>query len=313
MVGLGIAWLLLLILTFIFPLSGFLTLFLGIIILTAGGIWLLVEGFRENPLWGVGMLLGGMLVSVPFLIFHWGRGARPFFLSLAGSIFFSTGLLPLLLVVKPTIQEAQRKGRDAFASMDAQKNLQTLANAMHEYHDNHRGFPPFANHDQQGRPLLSWRVHLLPFLKEEALYKQFRLDEPWDSEHNKKMIPFMPWVYQRWPGLNQLGKTCYVVPRGKNTMFSGPKGSSLGRIMDGASNTILLLETNETQAVIWTKPEDFSVDSFPDPLGSLLEPDRADCPVVFADGSLDKLPRGLPVKIVQALFTANGGEIVNRP
>ncbi|MCA9060907.1 MAG: DUF1559 domain-containing protein, partial [Planctomycetaceae bacterium] len=52
-----------------------------------------------------------------------------------------------------------------------------------------------SHYDSSGRPLLSWRVHLLPFMGQEQLYRQFRADEPWDSEHNLRMLEKMPTVY----------------------------------------------------------------------------------------------------------------------
>ena len=58
---------------------------------------------------------------------------------------------------------------------------------------------PAASHDKNGKPLLCWRVHILPYLGEEKLYKEFHLDEPWDSPHNKKLLSQMPKIY-RAPG-----------------------------------------------------------------------------------------------------------------
>ncbi|MCH7725943.1 MAG: hypothetical protein IH991_05605, partial [Planctomycetes bacterium] len=53
----------------------------------------------------------------------------------------------------------------------------------------------------EGKPLLSWRVMLLPFLgaAEEDLYRHFYLDEPWDSEKNKKLLDSMPEVFGKMP------------------------------------------------------------------------------------------------------------------
>ena len=38
-------------------------------------------------------------------------------------------------------------------------------------------------------------VKILPFLDAEGLYKEFHLDEPWDSENNQKLIDKMPLVF----------------------------------------------------------------------------------------------------------------------
>src|SRR5262245_11036025 len=66
-------------------------------------------------------------------------------------------------------------------------NLKQIGLALHNYHDTYGKLPPAAICDKAGKPLLSWRVAILPFIEQNALYKQFKLDEPWDSEHNKKL------------------------------------------------------------------------------------------------------------------------------
>ncbi|HKB04137.1 MAG TPA: DUF1559 domain-containing protein, partial [Gemmataceae bacterium] len=50
--------------------------------------------------------------------------------------------------------------------------------------------------DKAGKPLLSWRVELLPYMEQADLYKQFRRDEPWDSEHNLQLLAKMPDVFR---------------------------------------------------------------------------------------------------------------------
>jgi hypothetical protein len=73
--------------------------------------------------------------------------------------------------------------------------LKHLALAMHMYHDTFQQFPPPALCDKHGRPLLSWRVLLLPYVEHDDLYQQFKLDEPWDSPHNLRLLERMPPLY----------------------------------------------------------------------------------------------------------------------
>ena len=75
-------------------------------------------------------------------------------------------------------------------------HLKQIGLAMHNYLDANGHFPTPFSVDKQKKPLLSWRVHLLPYLEQQNLYRQFRLDEPWDSEHNKKLIKLMPKIFQ---------------------------------------------------------------------------------------------------------------------
>src|SRR5262245_8863810 len=68
------------------------------------------------------------------------------------------------------------------------KQLQQLVIAMHKHHEDFMRVPQVAYFSRQGKPLLSWRVHLLPYLVRDDLLKQFRMDEPWDSPHNKQFL-----------------------------------------------------------------------------------------------------------------------------
>jgi hypothetical protein len=114
--------------------------------------------------------------------------------------------------------------------------------------------------DPADKPLLSWRVALLPFLEQDNLYKQFHLNEPWDSEHNKRLITQMPLMFMTPGGQGGPGETHYRI-------FSGPKalkpGMTLATSHPGASNaipikTILVVEASEP--VIWTKPDEIPYD-----------------------------------------------------
>ena len=91
---------------------------------------------------------------------------------------------------------------------------------MHNYHDVYKGLPPPAwSPKREGKPQLSWRVAILPFIEQQALYQQFKHDEPWDSPHNMKLIEQMPPVYEI-PGVKaKPGMTHYQVFTGPHAMF----------------------------------------------------------------------------------------------
>jgi hypothetical protein len=197
------------------------------------------------------------------------------------------------------------------AGVKCGNNLKQLALAMHNYHDAYNAFPAVANFSKDGKPLLSWRVHLLPYLEQDALYREFHLDEPWDSAHNKELIARMPAVF-RCPKRKAADKdkTTYVVPVGSTTIFPGSaKGLSFRDITDGLSNTIILLDVDDGHAVTWTRPEDLKYDPNR-PLTGLAGHHPGVIPVMFADGSLHFLRAKIAKQKLQALFTRNGNEVV---
>jgi hypothetical protein len=212
----------------------------------------------------------------------------------------------LVAFLAPALARVKMASRRAEGS----NNLKQMALAMHNYHDAYKGFPAHASYDKQDRPLLSWRVHILPFIEQQDLYRQFHLDEPWDSEHNKKLIARMPQTYRSPSSKAGPGKTVYLVPVGKDTIFPpGPKGLKISDIPDGTSNTLLIVEADDKHAVIWTRPDDLVVDP-KQPLRGLGGKAAGRFLAAFADGSVRAIARTIDLDTLRALFTRNGGEAV---
>jgi hypothetical protein len=212
--------------------------------------------------------------------------------------------LPLASAYRTSVQNLERS-TDILRSAN---NLKQIALAMHNYADTYNTFPPAAVCDKSGKPLLSWRVLILPFLDQEALYKEFKLDEPWDSEHNKKLLAKMPDVY-RWPGAKpDVTTTYYRVFVGNGAGFDWVMGSTFANITDGSSNTLMVVTAAE--AVPWTKPDELEYDTDKDvsKLIGMIAHGRAQ--LAMFDGSvrtLDKLPSK---KTLHALITRGGGEVI---
>jgi prepilin-type N-terminal cleavage/methylation domain-containing protein len=212
----------------------------------------------------------------------------------------------LLALLLPAMQ----KVREAAARAQTENNLKQLAIAMHAYHDVNKTFPAHASYDKRGRPLLSWRVHILPFIEQKALYNEFHLDEPWDSPHNKKVIARMPAVYRSPTSRAAPGKTTYVVVVGKDTMFPpGPKGVRVGEVTDGLSLTIMIVEADDAHAVPWTKPEDLPFDP-QHPFRGLGGKAAGYLLAAMGDGSVRLISRKISANDVRGLFTRNGGEVI---
>lgn len=215
------------------------------------------------------------------------------------------GVLVALLL--PAVQAA----REAARRTQASNSLKQIGLALHNYHDTHQKFPGRANTDPQGKPLLSWRVHILPFLGESALYERFHLNEPWDSPHNQELIPLMPQLYRNPSGNPPPGRTNYLAPSGDKMLFGGNQGRGIREIVDGTSNTIMALEVDDSRAAIWTQPDDWTPQP-QDPLAGLGSAHPGGFQVLMADGSVRFLAKTIAPQEFQALLTIAGGEVVGR-
>lgn len=206
-----------------------------------------------------------------------------------------------------------RQAREAARRSQCTNNLKQIALAMHNYHSAHNSFPAAFSASKDGKPLLSWRVHILPYLEANALYEKFHLDEPWDSDHNKALISQIPRTYVCPSGGRSLpaeGKTGYLTFRGAATLFPGAQGIKLQDVTDGTSNTILVVDAGDAAAVPWTKPADWE---FPPALKTqgLFGHHPNGTNFAFADGSVRLLKDTIALKVLQALITRNGGEVVS--
>ncbi len=210
--------------------------------------------------------------------------------------------IALLLPAVQQAREAARRTRD-------RNSLKMIGLALHNFHDVNNKFPARANYDESENALLSWRVHLLPFLEQNELYEQFHLDEPWDSEHNLTLIPMMPEVYQS-QSFSDPEKTVFLTIDGAGTMMEGTAGFSFRDVTDGTSNTLFVMEANPDNAVIWTKPEDLPFDP-ENPKAGLGEIRPLGFQALFVDGSVRVIPITIADEILRNLIIRNDGNVID--
>lgn len=186
-------------------------------------------------------------------------------------------------------------------------HLQRIGQALEAYVTEKGLYPSHAIYSPGGRPLLSWRVELLPYLGYEPLYRQFRQDEPWDSPLNQRLLSAIPSVFQSPERCDT--KTNYLVPFGSPTAFSGRQARPPRRWEDHAENTLLVLEVDDEFAIPWTQPEDLKFNSA-DPWYGLQKLREDGCFAVFGGGRVARIPRELDPRVLRGLFTIDGGESV---
>jgi hypothetical protein len=140
----------------------------------------------------------------------------------------------------------------------------------------------------------------------QDLYDQFKLDEPWDSDHNKKLLAKMPKIYAP-PGVKtkEPHTTFYQVFVGPGTVFETPRGVALGKVIDGTSNTALVAEAGEP--VPWTKPDElaYAADKPLPKLGGIFSDGFH---IVFCDGSVWFVQRKFNQKIMRWFISCNDGQ-----
>lgn len=208
------------------------------------------------------------------------------------------------------------KEREKTRSAMSRNNLWQIGGALSKYCNANKQFPAAAIYSKEKKPLLSWRVAILPYLGLNELYKQFHLDEPWDSPHNIKLskVPVAVYLSPNMKTNTTPDKksflTAYVVPVGPGTVFAGKEGLKTEDIKDGPSKTIMALEVDEDHAVVWTKPEDLPFDP-QNPAKGLSN--KYAFYALFCDGHITPLRSSSSADDLRAWFTAAGGEKAKNP
>jgi hypothetical protein len=200
--------------------------------------------------------------------------------------------------------------RGAAFRAQTMNNMKQIALALVQYETSRNRFPAAAIMTPDGKPGLSWRVAILPMIEESGLYRQFNLDEPWDSEHNKALIAYMPALFQS-PGSDlDEGYTNYLaVVSPDSIIVPGPRGMRSRDVVDGLSRTAMIVEADDTYAAIWTKPDDYDWDRT-SPAYGLGGIWSGTFFVGFGDGSIERLDAGMSPDQLNAYFTRNGGEVI---
>jgi hypothetical protein len=202
-----------------------------------------------------------------------------------------------------TIDEPAERAR-------SRSNLREIGLAMMNFEQANGRYPAAAIRDPSGKPLLSWRVSLLLFVDQGALYKEFHLNEPWNSDHNKSLIARMPDVFACPNSHAAPGSTSYLAVTGPGSVFEGSQSLKLLEILDGTSNTMAIVEANDSRAVPWTCPDDLAYDPSA-PMNGLVGHHAGGFLALTCDGAVHFISEMIDPKALLALFTRSGGETVD--
>ncbi|MDB5311870.1 MAG: hypothetical protein JWO38_6072 [Gemmataceae bacterium] len=197
---------------------------------------------------------------------------------------------------------AVKKAREAAGRAKDTTNLKQIGLGLHAYQDTNRALPP-ATGD------LSWRVHILPYIEQNALYNRFDLTQPWDSPPNRNHADVVVPAYQSTLDGPNATSTRYRVFVGFGTIFEpGQPGMRFSEFKDGVSNTLLAVEAPE--AVPWPQPRELPYTPS-GPLPSVGHPDRNTVLVLMADGSVRSVDKKkMDPSLLRAIITPSGGEQV---
>lgn len=201
--------------------------------------------------------------------------------------------------------------RSLTRQLDGNNNMRQVMLAMHNYHDTYNRLPAPAITDATGKPLLSWRVAVLPFIEEQALYEQFRLDEPWDSEHNLPLSKQLPNAFATVGLRLPPGQTVLHAVVGDEIGMRPSEKTAFRDFLDGLSNSILVIESTAESAVPWSKPDDVKID-LDDPLAKFIGSPRKSFRAGMADGAVTTFSDDIDPAKFKAMLTRAGREIIPR-
>lgn len=208
----------------------------------------------------------------------------------------------------PVMGQARVQAHEASLRIQSQKNLRQIALALHNYHDARRSFPPPVLYDKETGTPYSWRVAVLPFLEQSALYDLYRRDEPWDSEHNLKIAKTVVPVFTS-PTEPTSTNAAYFALVGSETVFAGKDGVEFQQIPDGMAQTLLVVEAKRN--IPWTKPEDipYAKDRPLPRLGGFF---AGGFHASFVDGSVRFFSDGIRPQTLRNLIEKADGNRVDR-
>ncbi len=230
-----------------------------------------------------------------------------------GILFLLLLIILSILLLLPAVSSCREAARRA----QCMNNLKQIGLALHNYHDVHGHFPPAKICEKDGKPLFSWRVEILPMLGRRDLYDSLKKDEPWDSEHNSKILNQSLIEYICPSNIHNEGDftTNYVAVIGPGTAWREDALVKLSDLPDGGSHTFIAVEVANS-SMHWAEPRDITVEEALERMKtgqglSISTPHPSVIYVLFADGAVWPLPAKMPISTWRKILAGEVTDLEN--
>ena len=222
-----------------------------------------------------------------------------------GEAIVVIGILTVLdLFLLPNL----RISGEAARQVQCKNNLKQIGIALYNYHDMYDGLPPACTVDAHGQPLHSWRTLILPFLDQQQLYDNIDLSKPWNDPANAEAYSTHLAVYACPSASIPDGHTTCLALVGPDCAFQPGQSQRFRNIEDATSNTILVVDVAEANAVHWMDPTDSANQFFLSFTDDTELSHTGGTHVAFADGAVRFLSAQVTTETRRALTTIAGEE-----
>jgi prepilin-type processing-associated H-X9-DG protein len=234
-----------------------------------------------------------------------------------GTLVTAFIILILIVLLLPALQSA----RPAALRNQCTNQMKQIALGFLNYESANGRLPPAYVVDANGKRIHSWRVLILPFMDDAALYKKYNFNEPWDGPNNSKLATQIPQVYRCPANVDNAAgnvETHYFAVVAPETGW----GKNINQFTDGLSKTIMVIEATGL-GINWMEPRDVTLDEAIELLTTKKRSGHSHVDdgfftttyyetsyrnVVFCDGHVQWMGQLKDAAIARSLFTIAGGE-----